>query len=170
MQKTSVCAVLVSIFVIAGCATPIPKADKLSASELSTFFERASSEKATLYFGCGTWKTESWLAKTTNELPACAFEVNGKPYKLIPKDGVGRLDVTPGLITLQALPGDSLASYVPLQVDLKPGEMAFVTQNLLHKLGALGGALSGAFVYSLEWTKEGVLERARGKQPVKIQN
>jgi hypothetical protein len=73
-----------------------------------------------------------------------------------------------GLLQLQAVPNDSLASYIPTQLETKSGEIYLVTQNLLHKVGALGGAMSGGFVHSLEWTKDEVQQKIRLKTPVKI--
>jgi len=156
------------IALLSGCATVGPVAEKVSNAERTAFFSPPSSEKAAVFFVCGTWKTESWLMNSTTDMPGCALEINGMPQKRILKNQVGRVDVSPGTLNLAPVKEDSLATYVPLKVEVRAGEVVLVTQNLVHRLGALGGALSGGFVHSLEWTKEQANQKASVKEPVRM--
>ncbi|MBW6499668.1 MAG: hypothetical protein K0B09_14875 [Bacteroidales bacterium] len=161
-------AFFVAISFLAGCASIGPQAEKLSLAETSNFYKEPSQGRAALYFRCGSWKTESWLAKSENTLPFCALQVNGNSLKRVVKDSVGRVEVAVGVLTLQPVPEESLATYVPLQLEVREGDVVLVTQNLVHKMGPLGGAMSGGFTYSLEWTKDEVMTRVRKSQPVRM--
>jgi hypothetical protein len=161
-------AVLMVAGVLGGCASVGPQAEKVSAADTATFFRGATDGRAVIYFRCGTWKTESWLANSTNNLPGCALQVNGNNMKRVPKDSVGRVEVIPGLLNLQPVPEDSLATYIPMQLEVRAGDVILVTQNLVHKMGLLGGAMSGGFTHSLEWTKDDVTAKVRNSQPVRM--
>ena len=104
--------------------------------------------------------------KSSNDLPSCALQVNGMAMKAVQKGQVGKVVVMPGVLTLQGVPNDPLATFLPTQVEARAGDNLLVTQNLLHKVGLLGGAASGAFVHSLTWTKADVLSQIRNKTAV----
>jgi len=153
---------------LSGCATVGPIAERVGSAERAAFFSTPTPDKAAVFFVCGTWKTESWLMNSTTEMPGCALEVNGMSQKRILRNQVGRVDVSPGTLNLSPVKEDPLATYIPTKVEARAGEIILVTQNLVQRLGALGGALSGAFVHSLEWTKEQVTQKAFAKEPVKM--
>ena len=157
---------LIISIAISGCASVGPTSEKVSDADIETFFRPPGENTASIFFACGNWKTESWLMKSANALPICALQVNSQAFKKVWRDQVGRVDLPPGVYKLQGAPTDSLASYIPLQIEVKNQELIFITQNLLQNIGPLGGV--GGFVHSLEWSKQDVMQTVRKLQPVKM--
>lgn len=153
---------------VTGCATSLPRADKISDAESAGFF--SSNEKnAVVFFTCGARKQSTIFGEIDGKLSACALEINGKPYKqLRGLNLVGRVELAPGTYQMQGVANDPLAVYVPIKIELKGGEPILVQQNLTIKSGPMGGALSSGFVNSLEWTKNDVLNKVAGMQPVNM--
>jgi hypothetical protein len=168
MSRLHCFLIAVVSIVMTGCATVGPRAQILNTDETARFFTAAPDGKASIFFVCGSWKTESWLMSSNVLLPHCAVQINGKAYKTLIKNNVGRVDVEPGLLNLLPVEEDPLAVYIPLKISVNAGDSILITQNLKHKLGPLGGALSGSFIHSLDWTNENVLNKIKSRQPVNM--
>ena len=167
MRALSLSSMIVTAIAITGCSS-LPRAEKLSDAETAKFLniEAAQNGAAIVFFTCGESRVESLFGKTANPLHACALEVNGTPHRqLVGRDLAGRITLPPGTYKMQSVPEDSLTTYIPIQLELRGGDVVLVTQYFSQKVGPLGGALSSGFTQSLAWTKDAVLQKISRKTP-----
>lgn len=163
MKKTLLLAAVVGLV---GCSS-VPTAIKLPPDQVAGFYQTdaAAKTKAVAYFTCGRVTLESWAGRKEYDASSCEYIVNGAAYKSLDKGTVGRLVVSPGTYQITQTAGTGETS-VPLNLDLKAGDVVLVKAHFGMKSGAMGGALTANYVRSVDYDKEGVLAQVKGKQPV----
>jgi len=165
MFKTFIPLIL-PVFLLYGCAN-LPKAEKIDANEASNFFDVSkNSNDAVVFFICGSNTTVSLGINVKGSLGACALKVNGVTYKqIIGANSVGRLNLKPGTYDFQAAEEDSLATYIPIKLEVKKGDLLLITQNFSHNVGLF----SRSYIHTLEWTNNKVIDTVKSKQPFKME-
>lgn len=156
-----------SLVGLAGCSS-IPFATKMTPEQSTGFFSAGrDSKNGTVFFICGRQTVATPLMTQQGDSPACQYSVDSTVYKGLEKGSVGRLDLKPGTHEIsQPDPTGSSSMIVPLKLELRAGELALVKAHFDMKTGALGGALSGVRVFTVDYDKEDVLAKVKDKQPV----
>lgn len=152
------------IILFAGCSS-VPKSAPLTGDAAQQFFNPAVGIKATAYFTCGKWYTKSWLGDSENDSPFCDFLVNSTGYSRIEKNMVGRIELLPGRYQIKQVE-ESMGVSIPTEVELGRGDVILFTANYTHRVGALGGAMTGNHLFTVELLKNDVLAKIRTKMPV----
>lgn len=162
----NVLLIAVATIGLIGCSS-VPLATKMTPDQSQGFFSAGKDAKGgTVYFTCGRQTVSTLLMTSQTESPTCQYSVNSTLYKAVAKGSVGRLDLKTGTYEIRQPAESSLAVIVPLKLEARPGDVALVKANYEVKQGGLGGALSGAHISSVEYDKDEVLEKIKGKQPV----
>lgn len=161
-------ALAMSAISLVACSS-MPMATKVTPDQSAGFFSTGKDAKAgTVFFMCGRQTVATALMSHQADSPACQYSVNGTSYKGFEKGAVGRMDLKPGIYEISQAdqqPSSSTMN-VPLKLDLRAGELVLVKAHFDMKTGALGGALSGVRVFTVDYDKQDVLEKVKGKQPV----
>jgi len=152
-----------------GCSSISKNHNEMTRAEIRDFFEKRTEGKAILYFTCGTWVLETTPSPTTNLLPLCQFRVDEQQYKPIWKNEIGRVDVSPGKITLKSVQPDPMAISNSLAIDINEEDTVLITQHLLQNQGHPKGRVEiGGTYYTIEFSHENIHSKIREFTPRKI--
>lgn len=144
----------------------MPMATKVAPDQATGFFSPGKdTTNGTVYFVCGRHTYSSWLVSTKSELGGCQYSVNSVAYKGIEKGSIGRLDLKSGTYEIKQV-DQPLATIVPLKLEVRVGEVVLVKAHYDMKAGVLGGAINASHVFTVDYDKEDVLAKVKGKQPV----
>lgn len=160
-------ALAMSAVSLVACSS-MPMATKVAPDQATGFFSSGKdTTNGTVFFICGRQTVSTPLMNQQGDSPACQYTVDSTVYKGLEKGSVGRLDLKPGTHQIsQPDPTGSSSVIVPLKLELRAGEFALVKAHFDMKTGALGGALSGVRVFTVDYDKEDVLAKVKDKQPV----
>lgn len=160
-------ALAMSAIGLVACSS-MPMATKMAPDQSVGFFSASKDAKAgTVYFTCGRQTVATLLMSHQTESPACQYSVNSTVYKGLEKGSVGRLDLKPGTYQIsQPTQSSSSIMSVPLKLELRAGEIVLVKAHFDMKTGLLGGGASAVNVFTVDYDKEDVLEKIKGRQPM----
>lgn len=157
----------VSAVSLVACSS-MPMATKIAPEQSTGFFSAGKDAKTgTVFFVCGRQTVATLLMSHQGDSPACQYSVNSAVYKGLEKGAVGRLDLKPGTYQIsQPTPSSSSIMSVPLKLELRSGEIVLVKAHFDMKTGLLGGGASAVSVFTVDYDKEDVLEKIKGRQPM----
>lgn len=146
-------------------------AKEISSEDQSGFFKSGDgkAKSSSVFFVCGKMETTSILMNTSGEAPACGLNIEGKDYKTVRKNEVGKVDLEPGTYTVRYYGEEGVRTELPsIKLRLGSNESVLLKSNSVQKIPMMGGALNSQFIYTLELQTKNVLGKAKKYTPVQM--
>tara|TARA_Y100001968_G_C19204550_1_gene641644 strand:+ start:428 stop:871 length:444 start_codon:yes stop_codon:yes gene_type:complete len=127
------------------------------------------AKSSSIFFACGKMETTSILMNTSGDAPFCGLNIEGKDYKTVRKDEVGKVNLEPGTYTVRYFGKKGLRTELPsIKLRLRSNESVLLISNEVEKIPIIGGALNTQTIYTLDLQTKNVLGKAKKYTPVQM--
>ena len=155
---------------LTGCLSST-KQPPLSASQMNRFLKvgDSKSNKASIFFKCGTMTVASFLMTGKDNVSVCDLKFDGQDYTLIREGEVGKINVGAGLHAASWAGNHNGGERIPeVKFKIKSGQAVLLVANEDQAIRGLGGALGNPMIFSIEADSTSVITKVTELQPVNM--